>query len=51
MAIARERPVNSNRGKVFSVSSKPKYYKQNKISDSELFGELVSYRTAEVQLL
>jgi hypothetical protein len=30
-AFTRHRPVNSNRGTVFSVLSVPRYYKQNKI--------------------
>jgi hypothetical protein len=34
MAIARQWPVNSNRGTVFSVEPLPKCYKQDKLEES-----------------
>jgi hypothetical protein len=47
--VARQRPVKSNRGTVFSVRSVTRYYKQDKLV--EAVGELVRQITAGVQSL
>jgi hypothetical protein len=41
-AVTRKRPVNSNRGMVFSVRSLPRCYKQDKlgVEFTELVGDL-----------
>jgi hypothetical protein len=40
-AVTRQRPVNSNRGTVFSVLPVPRSYKQNKLGMSESVNHLV----------
>jgi hypothetical protein len=38
LVVTRQRPVNSNRGTVFTVRSVPRCYKQDKLGD-ELVGK------------